>query len=391
MDFCTLFDSNYLTRGIAMYESLIKFSKGFHLYILALDKKTEAVLERLGLGNITLVRMKDFEDEELLNIKKDREKGEYCWTCTPSIILYILQKYGLPYCTYLDADLYFFSDPQVLVDELGEESVSIIEHRYTKGIKIEWITNSIDNIEMENMLSRLDDNEKILLLKYYKKSHEFHYLEKADLSEDDKTKIINILYENGHNLFSDFGKYCVQFMTFKNDEKGMKVLKKWRSDCIKWCYAKVEYGKFGDQKYLDKWKDEFQGVKELKNPGGGTAPWNIQQYEIFNEKDKIRGKVIETGEMFDLVFYHFAALRFFDVFYQFNDKIIFKMLRLQYANEDFGHFKKNVIKYIYKPYIKHLLRIKKIVTEIDDSIDPNGNFKQYKFLENLFLKEKKRK
>ena len=76
------------------------------------------------------------------------------------------------------------------------------------------------------------------------------------------------------------GIYCVQFMTFKNDKNGMEALNWWRNACIEWCYSRFENGKFGDQKYLDDWLNRFKGVHSLKNLGGGVAPWNIQQYDL---------------------------------------------------------------------------------------------------------------
>lgn len=43
-NFCTLFDSYYLDKGIALYESLEKVCKDFHLYIFCFDKKAKSAL-----------------------------------------------------------------------------------------------------------------------------------------------------------------------------------------------------------------------------------------------------------------------------------------------------------------------------------------------------------
>ena len=103
-NYCTLFDSNYLTRGLVMYESLKKYSDNFHLYIFAFNDSSYNLLIKLNLEFLTVISLKEFEDEELLKIKDSRSAGEYCWTCTPSIIKYSIETYGLDNCTYLDAD-----------------------------------------------------------------------------------------------------------------------------------------------------------------------------------------------------------------------------------------------------------------------------------------------
>ena len=216
-NYCTLFDSNYLTRGLAMYESLKKHSKGFHLYIFAFDDKSYNLLKKLNFEDVTIVSLNEFEDDKLLKIKQNRTATEYCWTCTPSIIKYSIETYNLNSCIYLDADLYFFSNPSILIEEMNNKSILITEHRYTPE----------------------------------------------------------------YDQSATSGIYCVQFMIFKNDINGMKALNWWIDSCNNWCYAKYEDGKFGDQKYLDDWTTKFNGVHVLQNLGGGVAPWNIQQFIFF--------------------------------------------------------------------------------------------------------------
>ena len=241
LNFCTLFDSHYLIKGLCLYESLKRVCSDFHLYIFAFDDRAWSILKSLQLEYVSVISLSEFEDNELLEVKKTRSKGEYCWTCTSSTILYCIQRFELSHCTYIDSDLYFFSDPKVLVDEMGENDVLITEHRYTP---------------------------------------------KYDQS-----------------LTS--GKYCVQFMTFKNTENGLSVLNWWRNACLNWCHARYEDGKFGDQMYLDDWTIRFTGVHELKHLGGGVAPWNMQQYSFQEENSVLTGNEISSENKFDLVFFHF--------------------------------------------------------------------------------------
>ena len=85
------------------------------------------------LNKVTVVSSDEFETDELKEVKKERSKAEYCWTCTPSVISYVLRKYDVPDCTYIDSDLFFYSDPAVLISELDQhnKNVLITEHRFS--------------------------------------------------------------------------------------------------------------------------------------------------------------------------------------------------------------------------------------------------------------------
>ncbi len=294
LNFCTLFDSNYLSRGIAMWQSLSQNCPDSHLYIYAFDDKSYSVLSELKFPNTTLISLKDFETAELLAIKSSRTAAEYCWTCTPCIISHSINQFNLDHCTYVDADLFFYSNPKTLIDEMGNDSVLITEHRYTP------------------------------------------------------------LYDQ--SLTS--GKYCVQFMTFKNDDRGMRVLNWWKNECLKWCHARFEDGKFGDQKYLDDWTTRFDGVHELQNLGGGVAPWNLQQYFFSRKDNKIYLKKNETTESYQMVFFHFHHLKIF-----LNN--IVKITATYFID-------RKSLKYFYFPYIKKLMEINEQIKKIDNSFDSNG-------------------
>lgn len=292
-NFCTLFDKNYLTRGLALYYSLEKHCDNFHLYIFPFDEITYSLLKQLELPKVTLISLKEFEDEKLLAVKPGRTVAEYCWTSTSSTILYVLNNFEVDNCTYIDADLFFYSSPKPLFDELGDKSILLTEHRYSPEY----------NKEVKS------------------------------------------------------GKYCVQFVTFKNDEKGRNALQWWRDRCLEWCYNRFEDGKFGDQLYLDDWTERFEGVHVLKHIGGGLASWNVQQYRFYKENDKLFVSEKE-GEKHPVVFYHFHYLRFFN-----NGEI--ELGRRYLSNE--------VKEYFYKPYIIFLDSLKEKVTAYNNSFDSNGS------------------
>ncbi len=293
-NFCTLFDTNYLSRGVALYRSLENVCEDFHLYIFAFDNTCLDILNKMNLNKATIISLKEFEDDKLLEIKSTRTKAEYCWTSTSSTILYILEKYNVESCTYLDADIFFYSPPKPIFDELGDKSILITEHRYSP--------------------------------------------------QYDKSK--------------KSGRYCVQFITFKNDELGLKALRWWRERCLEWCYNRYEDGKFGDQLYLDDWTTRFQGVHVMLNHGGGLAAWNVQQYDFYKIDNSLYCKEKTTGKEFLVIFFHFHYLRFFK-----KDKI---ELGRRYLSID-------VKNYFYKPYILYLNKIEDEILQIDENIIANEN------------------
>lgn len=231
--YCTLFDSHYLSRGLACYYSMLAVSKDFLLYVFAFDDETYRKLRELNEPHLVVVSLRDFEDEALLAVKASRTKGEYCWTCTPSIVLYVLDHFEHDHCTYIDADLFFYRDPSILVSGMKDNSVLITPHYFS-----------------------------------------------PEYDQSVKT-----------------GIYCVQFVTFKNDQIGREALRWWREACLDWCYNRFENGKFGDQKYLDDWPSRFKKVFVTNDEGEGVAPWNIQKWKE-EEKSKI-------------IFYHFHGLQVF--------------------------------------------------------------------------------
>ena len=50
--FCTLFDSNYLIKGLTMIKSLSEFCEDFEIYVLCLDGKTKHIIEKINISNI---------------------------------------------------------------------------------------------------------------------------------------------------------------------------------------------------------------------------------------------------------------------------------------------------------------------------------------------------
>lgn len=75
--FCTLFDSNYLDKGIVLYKSMNKRMKNFKLYIFALDNKCFEILYAMNLDNVVVVSVECIMTNRLRQIKGERTRANF--------------------------------------------------------------------------------------------------------------------------------------------------------------------------------------------------------------------------------------------------------------------------------------------------------------------------
>jgi hypothetical protein len=180
----------------------------------------------MRLPNVRLISLEEFEedDPQLQATKSGRTRIEYYFTCTPSLPLYVLKhQTDIDIITYLDSDLFFFSEPSGLYEELQAGSVLIVPHRFPPRLK----------------------------------------------------------------HFEKFGIYNVGLLAFRNDVFGRESLRWWRERCIEWCYDRVEGVRFADQKYLDDWPVRFGRVVVLAHKGGGLGPWNLTNEPLGRARETI--------------------------------------------------------------------------------------------------------
>jgi hypothetical protein len=225
--YCTCFDVNYLSRGLALYHSLQRHAPGSRLWVLCLDRPCHQLLTGLGLPNLVPVSLSDFEaaDPEVAATRSNRNLVEYYFTCSPAWLLYVLgQEASSEWVTYLDGDLFFFDTPEKIFDELENAAFAIIPHRYTPQ------------------------------LKRYRK----------------------------------FGIYNVGWVGVRNGSEGIAAVKWWRDRCVEWCYDYVDGERFADQGYLQTLAARFANVKVIENVGANLAPWNIGNYRIEFQDSKLR-------------------------------------------------------------------------------------------------------
>ena len=226
--YCTYFDSVYAPRGLIMIGSLFRHQPDAIVHVLCLDDLCFEILQALA-PQIPRVRpippgTLEQHDPELAACKDGRSKIEYYFTCTPCLPTYVFETNpDIADVTYLDADLYFYQSPDLVFDEIGDNSIAITPHKFSPA----------------------------------------------------------------HKPAERYGIFNVAWITWRNDEAGRKCLADYRRNCLDWCYDREEDGKFADQKYLDSWPKDYPGVAILDHKGINVALWNVENYDFTKKDGEI--------------------------------------------------------------------------------------------------------
>jgi hypothetical protein len=217
--YCTLFDRNYLSRGLALHGSLERHGGDFRLFILCPDSPTFNALSALALPHVELIPVDMLEDwdRELQASRSNRSAPEYYFTCKPVLLRYVFANFsGVDRLTYLDSDLYFFADPSPVEQEEAGSAVTLTPHRFPPR------------------------------LAFMKRSGEFN----------------------------------AGWVGVSAAPEGRRFLEWWRARCIEWCRVVFEETRFGDQKYLEQVPGLFRDVVSISHLGVNAAPWNIDGLRI---------------------------------------------------------------------------------------------------------------
>ncbi len=310
--YCTLFDRNYLARGLSLYTSLqSRSSEPFRLYVLALDESTFQLLNVLNAPDIVVIPLQMVEMKlDLYKVRESRNWREYCWTLASQLMEYLMgimdYRWGGPRITYLDSDLYFFADPEIIHHDIYGHSIAIVPHRFPS-----------------NTAKRLTDN----------------------------------------------GAYNVGWLSIDPAfESGRKCLTKWAAQCRDWCYHRNESGKFADQGYLNSWPEEYgESCFVIKHIGVGLAPWNSGQYNVNSSQHQswsvpkvdlgvtvsVKREHLKPDEFpltYPVIFYHFHE-------FEHDHTVIKRLTRWPISTE--------VRQFIYGPYIGEICRSVGTITELE--------------------------
>jgi len=145
--FCTTSDINFLHRGLSLYESLSKHNDDFELFYLCSDEESYQKLKGLDLDRIIPISLEDiFKKDPTLEAARDNEpsyeainvgnktgcnpkKVQFFWCLSSYFTWYILDREDTDSVLYIDPDIYFYSDWELIYEEIEQKSIGIVRHR----------------------------------------------------------------------------------------------------------------------------------------------------------------------------------------------------------------------------------------------------------------------
>lgn len=224
--YCTYFDHRYLSRGLALIHSLRAHGDQAEVWVLCMSDACFAALTKLDIAGVRPVTLDELEAvmPQLRQARKTRSVVEYYFTCTPHLIRFVFDARADVFnVAYLDADLFYFADPQIAFDEMSNAPVAIIPHNFSPPLR------SLEN----------------------------------------------------------FGLYNVGWVGFARSEEGLRCLDWWCAHCLEWCYDRPEADRFADQKYLERFFEIAPSCKVLRHKGLNAAPWNVGNYRVWQRGDAV--------------------------------------------------------------------------------------------------------
>jgi hypothetical protein len=225
--YCTYFDHNYMSRGLALYHSLQRRAPGARLWVLCLTEACYKPLLKLGLPDLVPCSLAEFEaaDLEVAATRPQRSTIEYYFTCTPAWMRFVQGR---------EADA-----------RVGHLSRWLSLFLQLSGADL-WRTRA--GFGRDHSVS----------------SHGEEHVAEAI-----------------RHLQCRLGR-CAQ------RDDGRRVIEWWRQKCIEWCRDYVDCDRFADEGYLDTFCGLSPRVKVIEHIGANLAPWNIGHYRIAFESGEVR-------------------------------------------------------------------------------------------------------
>jgi lipopolysaccharide biosynthesis glycosyltransferase len=125
----TVSDYNYLSKGIALYESLLESSNDFVLHYLCIDIESYNKLSEYECDTLKVYDVNNLlnTDAALMNVKNS-EYRYFCWSLASYFTQHLMVKLNVP-LIYIDSDIYFHQSINDLHKLMETKSIGIFKHR----------------------------------------------------------------------------------------------------------------------------------------------------------------------------------------------------------------------------------------------------------------------
>ncbi len=208
---CSIVSKDYVTRAMALYNSIKRLHKNFHIWFCAVDQEAYVGLKRVCKKNCTILNLCDIEDMAVATIKTTRNIKEFCWSIKGWFIDYLFTKYKLNHVLYCDSDIYLYAPLKDVYEEWGAYSFLMCTQRADE--------------KLENLCG------------YY------------------QAGFIGVKNDGYGKKILDWWKdQCLEWCYDQYDPTR---------------------DRWGDQKYLEKVPVQFENIKIIENIGINAAPWNL--------------------------------------------------------------------------------------------------------------------
>jgi hypothetical protein len=160
------------------------------------------------------------------------------------------------------------------------------------------------------------------------------------------------------------GKYNAGYIAARCSDRGKSAITWWKVRCLESCSFIPTANTFADQKYLNQMMNFFKFGASIDHIGMNAAPWNMEKFDFTYKNNRV---FIDKKP---LLLFHFQGLHLFDN----------GIASLYVGNL---RINKQLLMYVYMPYILALMQEFKIIREVDPHFR-KGLRKQRNFLGNFF-------
>jgi hypothetical protein len=223
---CTLFDHRYLPRGLCMIQSARRHGFTQKIWVLCLSAECEQMLTRLALPDVQTITLDMLEEHipRLREARGNRSIVEYYFTCMAALHTYLFDKLPqLDGTMYVDADIKFFANPEIVFDAIADAPVAITPHNFVPAMRS---------------------------------------LERS-------------------------GVFNGGWSAFRRTPEGQLCLKWWLERSLEWCYDRVDEDRYANQAYMNRFPEIAPAAKILRGKGFNCAPWNIGNYKVTERDGRI--------------------------------------------------------------------------------------------------------